>query len=651
MVVDSLIDHADQLSSEPPSISDDARDVLRLVGRTFARLIQPATTMSSLPRAKLSASAGWLKEYDQQEKRWFSTQGTRAAQYALLGGRASWELTSMVWTPRLGAASLYGHPYDFHALEWDFTDRVAVVALQEPFKIRTISISDGPATAAGSSIQKLWHKGLRSLPCFQLIGGEKVSDLASSRDWSFDRPWVSGDYKAATDGLNMGATRILFDELLAPLALDPRLRERLLVGLTGAWLDYSSTLNRFKNREGDEPWKGLPDSLFKKLKSLLPPAVRQRNGQLMGNILSFPILCLVNLSGWLLSQWRSKTTWGKVVEEWVLGDRYLLPSMLSRLPVTINGDDILFQASPEEYGVWRKCIGEFGFTLSVGKNYYSDRFFTVNSELYSRGPDDRPVRVHSPMWSAFQPNFLTMRQELRWNTGVDIMTADSRRVLPYLQSDLLSSVVEEKRGRVNAMWVKHMCNEGLLEEYSGLNWFLPCEHGGLGLDVQGLDPGYVTYAQKKLAVRTALDSAGGPTFSVTQGSLCTESETKRLRKYYASMSTVRQGEWSPDHTAIRGKLHVDLAVKKDGVELRLWQKEYQTTEQAVAHSVRVPKWLDHHVCGVSVDRTAVVQGVRRLLKWGCQISDRVVEKWFPLLCVRSHAVAKCMPSPRWVCVG
>jgi hypothetical protein len=53
----------------------------------------------------------------------------------------------------------------------------------------------------------------------------------------------------------------------------------------------------------------------------------------------------------------------------------------------INGDDILFLANLRFYEVWQQVIREFGFQLSVGKNYIHPHFVMVNSEAwwYSQG--------------------------------------------------------------------------------------------------------------------------------------------------------------------------------------------------------------------------------------------------------------------------
>jgi len=90
----------------------------------------------------------------------------------------------------------------------------------------------------------------------------------------------------------------------------------------------------------------------------------QKNGQLMGSPLSFPILCLCNL-----------------IMYWLALEEYLEVEVDVRdLPVLVNGDDILFRTNHAFYEIWKKYISEAGFELSLGKNYVHTEFLSVNSQ-------------------------------------------------------------------------------------------------------------------------------------------------------------------------------------------------------------------------------------------------------------------------------
>jgi hypothetical protein len=95
----------------------------------------------------------------------------------------------------------------------------------------------------------------------------------------------------------------------------------------------------------------------------------------MGSVLSFPFLCLANFFAYIMA----------------LPDRDRIlrsRSLMDRLPVLLNGDDILFRAHQELYSRWEVETLAVGFTKSVGKNFRHPRFFTVNSVPieYRRAP-------------------------------------------------------------------------------------------------------------------------------------------------------------------------------------------------------------------------------------------------------------------------
>jgi hypothetical protein len=95
-------------------------------------------------------------------------------------------------------------------------------------------------------------------------------------------------------------------------------------------------------------------------------------GQMMGHILSFPILCMINYSSSTLD----------------------LPE--GRF-VRVNGDDVLFPATPEEYRRWEINTRNVGLKKSLGKNYYSRDMAMINSEVYTWGKEEgRLVRLQFP---------------------------------------------------------------------------------------------------------------------------------------------------------------------------------------------------------------------------------------------------------------
>jgi len=138
--------------------------------------------------------------------------------------------------------------------------------------------------------------------------------------------FVSGDYESATDNLNADLQKAILSELLErSYAVPQGIREHAL-SVYSSRLGYDGT-----------------NELF----------VQQR-GQLMGQLTSFPLLCLVNYITFRYSIRRS-------------------------VPVRINGDDIVFRATPEECASWERNVAKGGLKLSLGKTLKHGRAFTLNS--------------------------------------------------------------------------------------------------------------------------------------------------------------------------------------------------------------------------------------------------------------------------------
>jgi len=76
----------------------------------------------------------------------------------------------------------------------------------------------------------------------------------------------------------------------------------------------------------------------------------------MGNLISFPLLCLVN---YLAFRWK-----------------------MGRVPVKINGDDIVFRSTKDNANRWFESVARAGLTLSVGKTLVSPTYFSLNSTLF-----------------------------------------------------------------------------------------------------------------------------------------------------------------------------------------------------------------------------------------------------------------------------
>jgi len=141
--------------------------------------------------------------------------------------------------------------------------------------------------------------------------------------------FVSGDYESASDNLNIHLSEFILDCI------------------------------RSKSRY-------VPDNVWvearKALRAEFVSGGTQERGQLMGSLLSFPLLCITNY----------------------LALRYFVRRSV---PLKINGDDIVFRCTMDEYRTWSEGVESWGLTLSIGKTLVSETFFSLNSAFFLSGSD------------------------------------------------------------------------------------------------------------------------------------------------------------------------------------------------------------------------------------------------------------------------
>lgn len=212
---------------------------------------------------------------------------------------------------------------------------VRVEPVPEPLKVRTITAGKGD-TFCLKPLQRAMWLALGDYPQFCLTHGTNRLETAIQRLFeqsSEGDVWISGDYSAATDSFSIEGSRALLEGILESIDHEPTKR--------WAMKEISPHLLVYPQNSGLTP-------------------VLQKSGQLMGSLLSFPLLCLLNDCTAKFSG--------------LTPDQYL-----------INGDDILMRTGPETYPVWKEKVANFGLDLSAGKNYIHPRYGTVNSQLIVDG--------------------------------------------------------------------------------------------------------------------------------------------------------------------------------------------------------------------------------------------------------------------------
>lgn len=290
---------------------------------------------------EIGTLAGNLHSFERHRKLEFDLQGDRlrkAAEIAVEAGKES------------GVS-----PHDCHML-----NSVSVSVLPEPGKFRTLSKGHGDLYTQLQPIQGGMLQSWKDLPYSTMRGEDLLPRLQEIEDKSPFPTWVSGDYSSATDTLSREVS------LLAATGLpDAERRLAQFSLLPGGVISYP------KVKEGPG-----------KYAKVLRPArsLPQRNGQLMGHVLSFPLLCVENLATYRLAQtmYVQEADWGSY--EYETRQQEML---VSEELVVINGDDIVFKANAAFFDCFNRAAKRVGFVPSPGKNYFSNTMCQINSQLYS----------------------------------------------------------------------------------------------------------------------------------------------------------------------------------------------------------------------------------------------------------------------------
>lgn len=207
-------------------------------------------------------------------------------------------------------------------------DRVKVVRAAMDGKERLVTVNSVDMTFLSPFHQLLYDRISEFGWCLR---GEANVNRFRSFTREPGEVFVSGDYESATDNLNQDVARHILDCLSrtctrVPLSIRESARRSLSCV---AYTDCGK------------------EALFKR-------------GQLMGNSMSFPLLCLQNY----------------------LAFKYCIRR---DVPVKINGDDIVFRSTLEECNSWKESVRACGLTLSPGKTLVSKNYFSLNSTFFVSG--------------------------------------------------------------------------------------------------------------------------------------------------------------------------------------------------------------------------------------------------------------------------
>jgi hypothetical protein len=281
----------------------------------------------------------------------------------------------------------------FREMSPDFKQEFEVTPslVLEPMKCRIITKPGaGDYVPLNCLQQSLWASLQVNFPCFEAIGRpitvDDINDkfmsygeVEQGEEWGF----ASADFSQATDRLKGEVSKMLAKHLFGPLAFkSPAIFDRIMKTLFETRVNWANT-----QMPRESPWMEVYQGLWNYQRRQPEAELRdefhaylmesaglrrgqQTNGQLMGHVLSFILLCLANLVAYLYAY------------EVHHGLRRGTFSEGALSKIMINGDDLLFASSAAFYKTWRETVPLFGLIPSVGKNLFSKEIAQINSQLY-----------------------------------------------------------------------------------------------------------------------------------------------------------------------------------------------------------------------------------------------------------------------------
>jgi len=397
---------ANDLSAAPADLPDEIYEAIR---RTAYEIFEVDPVYPVKDNFQISPKAGFEKEAA------IKSGGIRGYVWRWAVARnlvnPEIQLDSMKWGPHCGQVIEYRSLLEMkYSLTWrelythwkaerdmlgGFSGRrrptnCRVAVIFEPLKVRPITAGEALRYALGKPMQAYLWRRLQRFPLFQLTG-RMVDVYAITQQMSIRYPWEqckqqrdsesphpglterwfrSGDFKAATNNLNSRATGAILAAIFSPGSEGRDLAEDLVGEHTVHWKPMS---------EGTKAQRDVAWNSF-----------LQQQGQLMGSMISFPLLCTVNAAMLRLA-----------VERWLRergDDRHL---SLYQIPALINGDDILFRGSRRLDDIWQELCPQVGFYESIGKSYISKEWVQINSRTFDVSCDLAPGMVVATRQRAF----------------------------------------------------------------------------------------------------------------------------------------------------------------------------------------------------------------------------------------------------------
>jgi hypothetical protein len=354
------------------------------------------------------------------------------------------------------------------------TNAVKYQAISEPGKIRVITAGETHLYTGLRRFQGFLLSTWSDLPFSTFCDNTDLriqKRLYSNYPLAEDELFISGDYSSATDALHMDATETVIDEIFNCVeGIPDLLKERIKFSFSGANIHYPrrETMPCPCKQGLAEPCSTHGNKCVDTETLVYDRVVKQVRGQLMGHPLSFPILCIINLATYVATK--------NIYRYDQLKDAALL----------VNGDDILFRGTEDDYVLWRLWCSKVGLRVNESKTYTHKKWSLINSIL--SGPGSKVGYFNLALATGHKVKSEPVRT-----------VGQVRRLWDELEC---LSPIATKVGR------RYLMNGTLKKKLRGLslydkrtkktiftpNWFLPFSVGGLGLSTDR--PFKVTQSQR-----------------------------------------------------------------------------------------------------------------------------------------------------------
>lgn len=377
--------------------------------------------------------------------------------------------------------------------------KVQVMQIPEPSKVRTLSKPESSLSSIVRPVQRWLLDNWANQPFSTFKGNVSFEDVEKI----FAYPLICNiDYKDATNLLSFDVSQIALASAIRTLPESFQAVAKTCFG--PAWIDQfipkaKKLINRFKKYHTAYALSGLFDDVVcsniqSYLGNPLPEQLEQKRGQLMGNPLSFPILCLINYTAYVCLLCKRHNIPLDDIENYLYwNDNSRTRRFKKQLKDCLfNGDDGSFGIfNMKEYAIWKEIVSSFGFKISPGKNFVSEDIVIINSRLFHRKMKYVNYLNLAVLYrinikkgnTCHKPDELAGTYKYILDTCPERYRLDVISQLEHTYKDLLTRPtivrLKKKKGSFSKSLNRRKKSHRIMRFKR--NWTLPFEQGGLGL--------------------------------------------------------------------------------------------------------------------------------------------------------------------------